>query len=316
MRLRDLDLANTEEFTELLPEALDLSGPLSVVESGRVDDLELVGSASLAEWGQALDPESTDLPVDLSGSARVHGVAVRIGDEERLDVISGRVSLKRGQLTLDDVTTSPGAPRIDLQVLGLERLLAHGVRDPRPPPRVPGLGALRRILAQAVAREPDASEAESSEAGRGFTRALVHIDALSHPAVGFPAPRRRGRVVPQGARALEFSAHGVWGGLPATAHGVYNGDELRLRVEVNAPDAPPNPSPSLGAGFLAAELRLEDARVRGLSIPLRHGSARGWGRAPARARVASEPRTTRGSDGGRGRDPGGGELRPCRSTTR
>lgn len=267
VRLHDLDLANTEEFTKLLPEALELSGPLSVVESGRIDDLELVGSASLAEWGQALDSESTDLPVDLSGSASVRGVAVRIGDEERLDVISGRVSLKRGQLTLEDVTMSPGAPRIDLQVLGLERLLAHGVRDPRPPPRVPGLGALRRILVQAVEREPDVSEPESPAAGRGFTRALVHIDALSHPAVGFPLRDVELEVVPHGAHALKLSAHGIWGGLPATASGVYTGDELTLRVEVNAPDAPPDPNPSLGAGFLLADLRFEDARVRGLSIP-------------------------------------------------
>lgn len=267
LRLHDLDLANTEEFTKLLPEALELSGPLSVVESGRVDDLELVGSASLAEWGQALDSESAELPVDLSGSASVRGVAVRVGDQERLDVISGRVSLKRGQLTLEDVTTSPGAPRMDLQVLGLERLLAHGVRDPRPAARVPGLGALRRILMQAAEHEPDASEPESPAAGRGFTHAVLHIDALSLPAVGFPLRDVELEIVPEGARALKLSAHGIWGGLPATASGVYRGDELALRVEVNAPAEAPDPNPSLGAGFLSADLLLEDARVRGLALP-------------------------------------------------
>ncbi len=267
LRLGDLDLANTEEFTKLLPKALDLSGPLAIVESGRVDELELVGSASLAEWGEALDPESERLPVDFSGSARVRSVAVRVGDEDRLELISGRISLKRGQLTLDDVTTAPGAPRIDLQVLGLERLLAHGVRDPRPPPRVPGLAALRRILVQALEHDPEVTEADAPPTARGFTRAVVHIDTLSHPAVGFPLRDVEMEIVPEGDRALKLSAQGVWGGLPATAHGVYTGDELTLRVEVNAPDAPPSENLPPDGVFLVADLRFEDARVRGLTLP-------------------------------------------------
>jgi hypothetical protein len=269
VQTRDVDLVTARDAAQLLPDDWEerLAGPLERVSQGRMDRLELVGTATLAEWSQAFDPEAAGLAVNVTGTAHLEDVALRVGEGEPLEGLTGRVTLSGDRIEIRDTGSSTERPELDLVVEGLEHVLAHGHRDPRTRGELPGLTTLLELIRGVTSGE---GEGPPTRVGSGE----LHIEWLSLPWVGFPLEDVRVAVQPEPAQGFSFDAHGRWGGLPARARGAYQPADptsgatrprLELRVEVEPPNAAPPPKQSPEA-FLIASLDFEGGAFQGVPL--------------------------------------------------
>jgi hypothetical protein len=280
VQTRDVDLVSARDAAQLLPDDWEerLAGPLELVSQGHMDRLELVGTATLAEWSQAFDPEAAGLSVNVTGTAHLEDVALRVGGGEALEGLTGRVTLSGDRIEIRDIGSGSERPELDLVVEGLEHVLAHGHRDPRPRGELPGLTTLAELIRGVTSGEDDGPP---TRVGSGELR----IDWLSHPWVGFPLEDVQMVVRPGSAQGFSFHAQGRWGGLPALARGAYHPADpksgatrprLELRVEVEPPNAtpPPNQSPE---AFLIASLDFEGGAFQGVPLARTQAEAQGRG---------------------------------------
>jgi hypothetical protein len=280
LQTRDVDLVTARDAAQLLPDDWEerLAGPLERVSHGHMDRLELVGTATLAEWSQAFDPEAVGLSVDVTGTAHLEDVALRVGEGEPLEGLTGRVTLSGDRLEIHDTGSGSERPELDLVVEGLEHVLAHGHRDPRPRGELPGLATLAELIRGVTSGEDDGPP---TRVGRGELR----IDWLSLPWVGFPLEEVRLAIQPGPAQGFSFDAHGRWGGLPARARGAYQPADpksgasrprVKLRVEVDPPrpTPPPNQSPE---AFLIASLDFEGGALQGVPLARTQATVQGRG---------------------------------------
>jgi hypothetical protein len=284
LRTRDVDLVAARDAAELLPDDWEerLAGPLELVSQGRVDRLELVGTATLAEWSQAFDPQAAGLAVAVTGTAHLEDVALRVGEGEPLEGLTGRVTLSGDRIEIRDTGSSRERPELDLVIEGLEHLLAHGHRDPRPRTGLPGLATLAELIRSVTSGEDDGP---ATRVGRGQLR----VDWLSHPGVGFPLEDVQMVVRPGPAQGFSFDAGGRWGGLSARARGAYRPggpagpdpgatrSRVELRVEVDPPKAtpPPNQSPE---AFVIASLDFEGGQFQGIPLARTQAELQGHGK--------------------------------------
>jgi hypothetical protein len=284
LQTRDVDLVAARDAAQLLPDDWEerLAGPLELVSKGHVDRLELVGTATLAEWSQAFDPEAAGLSVAVTGTAHLEDVALRVGEGEPLEGLTGSVTLSGDRIEIRDTGSSRELPELDLVVEGLEHLMTQGRRDPRPRGELPGLTTLAELIRGVTSGEEDDDGA--TRVGRGELR----IDWLSHPWVGFPLEAVRVEVQPGSAQGFSFDARGRWGGLSARANGAYRAaapagpdaasgrPRVELRVEVDRPDAAPPPSQSPEA-FLIASLDLAGGRFQRVPLARTQAALQGRG---------------------------------------
>lgn len=295
VRLRDVDVEGARRLTGLLPSSLEerLAAPLRRVESGRVSLLELVGTGRLARWAEAADPGRSGLPVDLRGTARFRDVVVRTDDGERIEGLSGEVTLGRGRLELHGLRRSRDVPELDVTISGVERLLESGPSGPaRDGLPLPGLAPLVEILTG------DASGQGSPLSAVG--RLEVAADWLSHPLAGWPFEEVRVSLGLPVGDVRSLSGHGFWGGLPFSGTGSWRQageegpDRIAVALEVGA--GPLRPAAEPRASWAMGTWTLEESRLHGLPLELVQGSFRGEG---ARLHV----------DGAEAPLAGGGRLR-------
>ncbi len=292
VRVRSMEIEDARDATGLLPDPFQdrIAATLARVEGGRVARLELDGTATLEEWGIALDPEISGMPVDLRGTAHLSDVAIDLGEGERLEGLSGRVSVGRDRVEIHD-----GGSDLELVIDGLETLLTRGERDleARPPP--PGLASFVEMVRDWTRKKPDSVERPGPPLGPG----TVQLDWLSHPATAFPLRDTAIDLRPDPKGGLLLEASGDWGGLPMRAEGrVWRGEpggrggvKLHIEVDPPRPDAPRKRERP--PGFLSAGFVFDTARVRGVPVEDLIGELRGEG-----ASLLLERATARVKDGG------------------
>jgi len=275
VRLRDVDLEGARRLTRLLPPGLEerMAAPLRRVESGRVSLLELVGAGPLARWAEAADPASPGLPVDLKGTARFLDVAVRTDDGERIEGLSGELTLGHGRLELHGLRRTRDVPELDVTIAGLERLLESGRPGPLGEgPSLPGLAPLLEILT-----EDAGSGSPLSELGR----LGIAADRLSHPLAAWPFEDLEASLGPplDGVRGL--AGHGFWGGLPFSAAGSWRhaGEQGpgRIALAIDVEPGPVRPAAEPRASWAAGTWKLAESRLHGLPLASLGGSFRGEG---------------------------------------
>jgi hypothetical protein len=276
IRLRNLEVERTRQLAHALPAELErrLTAALARIERGRLTELAVTGTGTLAGWRNALeapDDAGGALPVELEGSARFRDVAVRAAPDVRMEGLSGEVTLGRDRLEVRGLRRPRDLPELDVTIVGLDRLLEHGQRAAQPAPPLPGLEPLVEYF----------EGGPPSEGGPRGALGAVEISAawLAHPAAVWPFEDLEIAIAPlhEGSRAIEGS--GRWGGLAVAGTGAWRpgatgaSGKLSLRLEVAGRPAP------LGRedGWASGRWRVRDARWRELVLADAHGRFRADG---------------------------------------
>lgn len=276
VRLRNVELERARQLAHALPAELErrLDAALARIERGRLTELEITGTATLAGWRAAVEaPEAAGAgpSIELEGSARFRDVAVRVAEDALMEGLSGEVTLARDRLEVRGLRRPRDLPELDVAIAGLDRLLEHGQRAPQPAPPLPGLEPLVEYF----------EGGPPAEGGPRGSLGALEISAawLAHPAAVWPFEDLEVEVAPlrEGARAIMGS--GRWGGLAVSGSGSWRpgaagtAGKLSLRLEVSGRPAP------LGRadGWASGRWSVRDARWRALTLAEARGRFRADG---------------------------------------
>ena len=258
LALRDLEIDELRDLLGWLPEIRreQAEGGLERIEAGRLARFQLGGAATLGAWQEFLAGRTRELPQRFSLEADVAEARLRVGDDDRLEALSGhlawtgdRLEVAGARATLDG---NP-LPVLDLTLDGVSNFLAG---DPERRRLAPGGEPLRGIgaLADVLAGDPTKPPQPIS------TRVRVEIDTLDHPSLLWPIERLAAVVslAPEGVRVDEL--RGVWAGVPIEGEAVFDVHPekiARVKLASFAPTGEP-PAPR-GRGW--AEGRFEVDRL-------------------------------------------------------
>ena len=236
------DLARRDELIAFLPprQIAKLTGALTSLTSGRVEDVRIEGQAPLRDWLRAFDDSRRGLLPDSVGArARFAGFAVRSGDDETLSDLSGEVVFRGDRLELRGVRGQRAGhwmPVLDATLSGVSHLA--GNRDlPEIPgaddaPLMLGLGPMYDIVV-----DPNKPRGEMPKA------LMIDLEHVIHPTLVWPLRNLFGRANPDGDGIHVLLEHGVWGRVPVRAEGLWTmqsaGSRRVERVAVTIEAKPP-----------------------------------------------------------------------------
>ena len=214
------DLEQRRHLIALLPprQLATVESVLEPLRSGRLEDVEVSGDATLGEWWRAFDDDIVGLlPETVEASARFAGFAVRAGEGNTLTDLSGRVAFRGDRLELRGVRGRRGGhwmPTLDATLDGVTNLGGNrGLREIPDDPNAPlmlGLGPMYQIVV-----DPNRPPGEMPGA------LLLDLDHVVHPTLLWPLRNLFARAIPgeDGIRILV--EHGIWGRVPIRAEGIW-----------------------------------------------------------------------------------------------
>ncbi len=124
------------------------------IESGRLESIEAVGTARLADWRALVEGRVRELPSGFVLGAHVDGIRLQIGDEDRFEDLRGEIRWSGDQLVLRHVNASlrgQALPELNAVIDGVSLLNSADEASPRQgslvrPPALPGLAPLWALL--------------------------------------------------------------------------------------------------------------------------------------------------------------------------
>jgi len=248
LALGEADIQHLGLLLEQLPEHLRrpaLAG-LSRVEAGHLDKLRVEVDTSVSGVAEILDSGLLHRPGETRLTLALDGAAVRVGESDRIEDLSGLLRFSGDRLLLENVRGSyrgQPLPRLDAELTGLSKLGSLGALRCLSPAPVPALPGVRRLEQWVHSRRHEPEQ-------KTWQRLEVDADLLSHPVLGCAITNLSAEVRP-GDGSLDFEvARGVWAGVPVQGDGHYveledGGRALAIFVRLGKPVAhPPTEIPS------------------------------------------------------------------------
>lgn len=275
LAFREVEVAEVRHIIGWLPEVEreEAEGIVGVVEQGRLHTLRAGGSATLSAWQAFLAGRTRTPPAEFVIDATLSDTVIRVGDDDRLEDISGRLwwsgnrtEVINGRGTLNG---SP-LPVLDVAVEGVTNFLAG---DPARRQLDSGGVPLRGLqpLWQWFQRDRDEDDPKTH-----IAVGLV-IDRLHHPLFLWPIENLSAALwdTEQGLHIVTDA--GTWAGVPISGDADWNFEpEERVRAELTAT------APEEGAAIRSES----DAWTEGdIVLGIRHGGA--WGQQHASSRFSA-----------------------------
>ncbi len=210
LTLHDLTVADVRHLLGWLPEVRrdEAEALLARIEIGRLRTLRTGGTATFADWQAFLAGRTRRLPRHFVIDADLVDTTVRVGENDRLRQLEGRLWWTGERMELHGVRAhlneSP-LPQLDLSVEGMGHLFAAEPEARRLTTNalpLDGLATLLKVLQQH---------------GSGAPRVppiTLEIERLDHPVFFWPIANTRAEVVPIEEGLQVTVASGTWAGVP------------------------------------------------------------------------------------------------------
>ncbi len=266
LAVEQASLADLRHAIGWLPEVRreEAQSLLASLEQGRLTQLRVGGTASLAGWQALLAGRTRELPRGFVVDARLTSTTLRVG-RERLENLEGRLWWTGDRFEIRDATAllngSP-LPRLDLSLAGVEHLLATdpAARTRRPGARpLPGLKPLWRALA---------GRKGNGKSGEPPTVSPVElaIERIEHPVLLWPLRDAQATVepLPGGVRVLTSGGNLAGAPLSGEVECLFEPElRVRARLRAEAPTGPPPAaSPDETGPWLVADFEMGELRTR------------------------------------------------------
>lgn len=207
------------------------------VDSGRIQQIEASGTATLRDWQALWRGPDRDLPEGFLLSGRFDRVEVASDSVDAIRELSGEVEWIGDKLLLRNARgrfRGEWLPEMDLAIEGVSHLVRTTRRAERiraNPPPIPGLRPLARILRP---RDPNALPPVKAIG--------LEIDRLEHPLLRWPLTDAQVLIVPV-RRGIQIGLReGILGGSSVSGEVVYSSDSEQGRVEADLTFARPSAS--------------------------------------------------------------------------
>jgi len=212
------------------------------VESGRIQQIEVAGTAALREWQALWRGPDRELPEGFLLAAAFDEVQVGAHTPDDLRDLSGEVEWVGDDLKLRGARAryhGEWLPRMDLEIDGVSHLV-RATRKAKPitatPPPIPGIRPLARILRP---RDPNALPPVKAIG--------LSIDRLEHPLLRWPLTAARVLVEPV-RRGVQINVReGVLGGASVAGEAVFSSEPDDGKVSARLVFGPP-PAASAAEG--------------------------------------------------------------------
>jgi len=202
-----------------LPTARSMYRLVERVESGRIEQIEAAGSATLRDWQTLWRGPDRALPADLLLSGRFDQVQIGGGSPDDVRDLAAEVEWIGDDIVLSNARArfrGEWLPRMDLEIEGVSHLV-RATRKAKPiaatPPPIPGLRPLARILRP---RDPNALPPVKAIG--------LAIDRLEHPLLRWPLSDARVLVEPVRRGVQIHVREGVLGGASVSGDVVYSAE--------------------------------------------------------------------------------------------
>ncbi|MGI9591566.1 MAG: AsmA-like C-terminal domain-containing protein, partial [Myxococcota bacterium] len=210
LTLHDLSVADVRHLLGWLPDVRrdEAEVLLARIETGRLRTLRTGGTATFSDWQAFLAGRTKRLPRHFVIDADLVDTTVRVGDEDRLRELEGRLWWTGERMELRGVRAhlndSP-LPKLDLSVEGMGHLFATDAEarqlttNARP---LEGLATLWKVI-----RRPDSPQPN-------VPLVSLDIERLDHPVFFWPIAQARAEVAPLPSGLRVASTNGTWAGVP------------------------------------------------------------------------------------------------------
>lgn len=261
LAVRDLDVAELRDLLAWLPEVRreQATRGLERIEAGRLAHLQVGGSASLSDWQAFLAGEQGELPERFSLQADVAETRLRVGDEDRLEDLSGHLAWTGERLEVKGARAALKGnplPVLDLSLDGVSNMLAG---DPERRRLAPGGEPLRGLGALADVLEGDPEKPDQPIE----TRIEVELESVHHPALLWPLERLSAvlELAPGGFRVEPL--RGIWAGVPVSGQAVFTEHpERTAKIELVAGPPVAEPPAAQGPGWARGRFEMERITTR------------------------------------------------------
>lgn len=210
LTLHDLSVAEVRNLLGWLPDVRrdEAETLLARIETGRLRTLRTGGTATFSDWQEFLAGRTRRLPRHFVVDADLVDTTVRVGDEDRLRKLEGRLWWTGERMELHGVRAqlneSP-LPQLDLSVEGMGHLFAAEPEARRLETNAGPLEGLATLWK--VFRRPDAEVPK-------VPPIALEIDRLDHPVFFWPIAEARAELVPLEDGLRVAVASGTWAGVP------------------------------------------------------------------------------------------------------
>lgn len=258
-RTRGIDLDQVRRYAESLadesPTALTIARLTERVVAGRVEYIEVAGTAPLGQWQSFASGEALDLPEGFLLGGAFAEVVVESGPDDRLEALAGEVEWVGDQIVFRNGRGSyrgEPLPEINAVINGMSILARTRPEEreiTRSPPALPGFDPLARIMRPT---NPDALPP--------LKRVGLALDRLEHPVFRWPLrdleillePLRRGMEV--------HVRKGRWGGAGVKGEVVWFTDPAAPSVSATLTLTEPPAREELAQGSVIEEVAMPEER--------------------------------------------------------
>jgi len=272
LAFREVEVAEVRHLIGWLPEVEreEAESVVEVVETGRLHSLRAGGSATLSAWQAFLAGRTRKPPAEFFVDATLSGTVVKVGDDDRLEDLQGRLWWSGNhaevigvRATLND---SP-LPIFDVAINGVTNFLAGEPERRRlMSGGVPLLGL--QPLWEWFRPDPD-DEAPKTRIALGLM-----IDRLHHPMFLWPIEDASVTLWDSGHGLRIVTNGGTWAGVPISGEADWLFEpEERVRVELTAGAPTPGAPGALDARDWAAGSAVVALRHAG-PLKQQHGMSR------------------------------------------
>jgi hypothetical protein len=236
------DLSGRDDLIAFLPprQIATLQSALEPLRSGRVENVQVEGRATLGEWLVGFDDDVNGLlPETVTARAHFAGFALRGDESEVVTDLSGEVRWSGDRLELHGVRGRRAGhwmPVLDASLSGVSHLAANAglpeVPEADDAPLMLGLGPMYDIVV-----DPNRPPGEMPKA------LLLSLDHVVHPTLLWPLRNLFVRANPSADGIRMLVEHAVWGRVPVRAEGIWTMQQtgqrrverVALRLEAKPP---------------------------------------------------------------------------------
>jgi hypothetical protein len=211
LSMQDVDLVRARALIDWLPAATRerASELADSLLAGRIPSMQAHGAARLEDWQGLLRGSTDALPSALRIAVDVEDVAIAVGEDDRLQQVTGTLAWSEDHLTVrhvrGDLNGEP-LPTLDLEILGVGHLLASDRRWRLIPSGAVPLAGLTPLWEFLQPADPDSNELAP--------RVVFELDHLDHPAVLWPLDDVRATFEPNEQGASIRLDRASWAGVP------------------------------------------------------------------------------------------------------